>query len=169
MKDDLEADFAAFYRARFGSLTAQLYALTGDFGEAQEAAQEAFVRAWPRWRSIRDYESPAAWLYLVGSRVAVNRWRSGMRAIRARTRLGAPPSSPPPDDNTLTLVAALRELPDAQRRAVVLHHMVGRSVAEIAHDEGVAVGTVKARLSRGRAALAQVLSEIGELEEESNA
>ena len=51
-------------------------------------------------------------------------------------------------------MAALATLPPAQRRAVVLHYMADLSVAEIADQEGVAVGTVKSWLHRGRVALA---------------
>lgn len=69
----------------------------------------------------------------------------------------APVAGPGPD--TVALVDALRRLPEAQRSALVLHHMGGRSVAEIAAEGGVAVGTVKARLHRGRQALAVLLGE----------
>jgi RNA polymerase sigma-70 factor (ECF subfamily) len=57
----------------------------------------------------------------------------------------------------MALVRALRGIPEAQRRAVVMHHIGGLSLAEIASDTGVPVGTVKARLSRGRTALAALL------------
>ena len=53
----------------------------------------------------------------------------------------------------------LREIPEAQRRAIVLHHLGGLSVAEVAHEVGAPEGTVKARLSRGRAALASLLAD----------
>jgi len=56
------------------------------------------------------------------------------------------------------LVAALRQLPEAQRRALVLHYLGGFSVAEIATLDGVASGTVRSRLSRGRDALADLLA-----------
>jgi RNA polymerase sigma-70 factor (ECF subfamily) len=55
------------------------------------------------------------------------------------------------------LVSALRKIPEEQRRAIVLHHLVGMSVQEVAHETGAPTGTVKARLSRGRAALADLL------------
>jgi RNA polymerase sigma-70 factor (ECF subfamily) len=53
----------------------------------------------------------------------------------------------------------LQQIPAAQRRALVMHHMADMSVAAIAAEEGVAVGTIKARLSRGRAALAPLLAD----------
>ena len=55
------------------------------------------------------------------------------------------------------LERALAALPVAQRRVVVLHHLYGTALDEIAAAEGVAVGTVKSRLHRGRARLAQLL------------
>ncbi|MEN0066669.1 MAG: sigma-70 family RNA polymerase sigma factor [Myxococcota bacterium] len=58
------------------------------------------------------------------------------------------------------LEAALRELDESQRRVVVLHHLEGLPLTEIATTEGIAVGTVKSRLHRGRAHLAVLLKEI---------
>jgi RNA polymerase sigma-70 factor (ECF subfamily) len=55
------------------------------------------------------------------------------------------------------LVRAMRTLPMAQRRALTLHYLLDRSVAEIAAETGAAAGTVKSWLSRGRAALATAL------------
>jgi RNA polymerase sigma-70 factor (ECF subfamily) len=59
-----------------------------------------------------------------------------------------------PDPDHVALVRALSTLPPHHRRAVVLHYMADLSVAEIARQEGVAEGTVKSWLSRGRTALA---------------
>jgi RNA polymerase sigma-70 factor (ECF subfamily) len=55
------------------------------------------------------------------------------------------------------LEAALARLPEPQRRVVVLHHLQGISLEELARDEGVAVGTIKSRLHRGRARLLTLL------------
>jgi RNA polymerase sigma-70 factor (ECF subfamily) len=56
-------------------------------------------------------------------------------------------------------VTALRQLPEAQRRALVLHHIADLSVQDVAHEVGVPEGTIKARLSRGRTALAALLAD----------
>lgn len=107
---------------------------------------------------MRHYDNPAAWLYRVGYRVAVSRWR---KIVRTRSgpvdHLEDHASGPSPE--TIVLVDALRQLPGAQARALVLHHMVGLTVAQIAAEEQGAVGTIKARLSRGRAALAEYLTD----------
>lgn len=159
MASDAEQQFAAFYDASFGRTVACVYALTGDRGEAEDVAQEAYVRAWPRWRSLQTYDDPSAWVRQVACRVAVSRWRRTRTALShvARQR-GRDQQVPPPGDDTVALIAALSQLPEAQRRALVLHHVGDLPVAEIARLESVAVGTVKARLSRGRAALAVQLS-----------
>jgi RNA polymerase sigma-70 factor (ECF subfamily) len=64
----------------------------------------------------------------------------------------------------LVLAAALRGLPPAQRQVLALHHAAGLPVREIAELLGVPVGTVKARLARGRAALAALLVEAEEVD-----
>ena len=60
------------------------------------------------------------------------------------------------------LYRALRELPRGQREAIVLHHLAQLPVAEVAAQLRVPVGTVKARLARGRAALARALGSASE-------
>jgi RNA polymerase sigma-70 factor (ECF subfamily) len=93
----------------------------------------------------------------VATRQAISGWRRRRTArnFLARSRPSDP--TPPPDETSVALVAALRQLPEAQRRALVLHHLAGLTVAEIAAAERCPEGTVKARLSRGRAALVPLL------------
>jgi RNA polymerase sigma-70 factor (ECF subfamily) len=74
-------------------------------------------------------------------------------------RHGPAGHAPEPSVDNVALVAALRQIPEAQRRAIVLHHLAGLSVAEVAHEVGAPEGTVKAWLSRGRAALAALLAD----------
>ncbi len=75
-----------------------------------------------------------------------------------------PESEPGPGPERAALVAALRQLPESQRMAIVLHHLCDLSVEQVASETGAPVGTVKARLSRGRAALARRLA-VDEAEE----
>lgn len=156
-----EASFAEFYRTTHRGVVAQLYAYTSDFAEAQEAAQEAYVRAWSAWQKIAEYDEPRAWVCRVAYRVAISRWRRARTAADIWRRQGPPPHEPAPDGANADLVAALRRLPESQRRALVLHYIGGFTVAEIAALDGVATGTVKSRLSRGRDALAGLLGGYG--------
>src|SRR3954465_1853532 len=152
-----EEDFAAFYNATWRRTVACAYAVLGDLGAAEEAAQEAYTKAWPRWSKLSTYDDPGAWVRQVATRQAISRWRRGRTAHRFLSRSRPPEHAPAPDENTVALVTALRSLPEAQRRALVLHPLAGFTVAEIAAQERCPEGTVKARLSRGRAALVPLL------------
>ncbi|KUN07470.1 RNA polymerase [Streptomyces yokosukanensis] len=152
-----EDEFDAFYTAAFPRLTGQLYAFTGDHGEAQDVVQEAFVRAWDRRKSFLADSAPEAWIRTVAVRLAISRWRRARRWLELVRRHTPPESTPGPGPEHTALVAALRQLPHAQRLAIVLHHLCDLSVEQVASETGAPVGTVKARLSRGRAALAKQL------------
>jgi RNA polymerase sigma-70 factor (ECF subfamily) len=152
------AGFDEFYRGTRARLLEYLYAAGGDLAEAQDAAQEAYTRAWQRWEQVRWYADPEAWVRVVGWRVLANRWRKLRSSRSAYRRHGVDSPVPPPGEETVALVAALRRLPVNQRNAIVLHHIVELSVAQIATETGVPIGTVKARLARGRAALAALLT-----------
>ncbi|BCY14516.1 SigE family RNA polymerase sigma factor [Actinoplanes sp. L3-i22] len=150
-------DFDGFYRDTSRRLLRYAYGLTGDPGEAQDLVQEAYARAWQRWRKVSGYQDPEAWLRLVVNRLSADRWRRiGVRRTRAAAEPPLDPVSPPSEDVVL-LVRAMRALPDTQRRALALHYLLDRSIAEIAAETGTSLGTVKSWLSRGRAALAVAL------------
>lgn len=153
-----EDEFDAFYASAFPRVVGQVYALTGDHGQAQDAVQEAFVRAWDRRREFSAAEAPEAWIRTVAMRLAVSHWRRARRWLELVRRTPPPGPAPGPGPEHLALVAALRRIPEAQRLAVVLHHLCDLSVEQVASETGAPVGTVKARLSRGRAALARHLS-----------
>ena len=159
-----EDEFDEFYTASFARVTGQVYAMIGNRDEAQECVQEAFVRAWAHRRKLERSEHPEAWVRTTAYRLAVSRWRRTSRSRRAPDRAMSPPTrTAPPSEDHVALVAALRLLPEAQRRALVLHHVCDLPVQAVAAEVGVPEGTVKARLSRGRAALAALLSvEIGD-------
>jgi RNA polymerase sigma-70 factor (ECF subfamily) len=154
MTADSRRDFTAFYAYSWGRTVACAYAIAGDLSAAEDLAQEAYTRAWARWSTINTYEDPAAWVRQVATRLAVSRWRRSRvaRAFLSRSRPPEPVAGP--DDTTVALVRALSQIPEAQRRTVVLHHLAGFSVGEIADLDQCPTGTVKARLARGRAALA---------------
>jgi RNA polymerase sigma-70 factor (ECF subfamily) len=149
--------FDEFYRSTRQRVLAYLYAASGDLAEAQDAAQEAYARAWQRWSQVGTYADPEAWIRTVGWRVLASRWRKLKNGARAYRKIEAPQAVPGPSEESVALVAALRQLPVEQRVALVLHHIVELPVAQIAAETGVPVGTVKARLSRGRQALAALL------------
>lgn len=159
MHDGAEADFADFYAATWSRTLAVTYALTGDRGVAEELAQEAYVKAWSHWRKVSTYEQPGAWVRQVATRLSVSRWRRTRVAATWLARTRPEPPVEAHDETTTALVRALQQIPEAQRRAVVLHHLADLPVDEVARIEHSPVGTIKARLSRGRTALALLLAD----------
>jgi RNA polymerase sigma-70 factor (ECF subfamily) len=153
-------DFDGFYAATHDRVLHALYAMTGDLTESQDVVAEAYARAWQRWSTVARYDEPMSWVRTVAWRLAVSRRRKAINRVGAAMRLHARPapvSEPSPD--TAAVVAALRRLPDAQRRALALHYLCDLSVEAVAAETGVSTGTVKSRLARGRVALAAALSE----------
>ena len=148
------------YAVSYRRLVGQLAVMVGDVGEAEDLVQEAFVRAAGQWTRLERYDNPEAWLRTVAMNLARSKWRRGKRAAAAMVRLrSVAEHAPAPSSDHVTLVAALRRLSATQREALVLFHIADLSVDDIAQELGVPSGTVKARLSRGRAALADLLSE----------
>jgi RNA polymerase sigma-70 factor, ECF subfamily len=155
-----EREFDDFYTASFNRITAQVYAMIGNRDEAQECVQEAFAKAWAHRRKLDRAEHPEAWVRTTAYRLAVSRWRRTVRARRPVDRaLGAPTETAAASESHVALVTALRQLPEAQRQALVLHHIADLPIHQIAAEIGVPEGTIKARLSRGRTALAALLTD----------
>lgn len=149
--------------------------LLGDRDEALDLSQEVFLRVFRTIQRFRGQSSLRTWIY----RIAVNQARNRHRFWRRRHRdaqvsldahvavhgdqLSAGEAWP---DRVLAqkqlaerLQAALDHLPFDQRTAIVLREIDGLSYDEIAYSLGVAVGTVKSRLTRARRALRQSLRE----------
>jgi len=163
---DLE-QVRALYAASAGRLVSQVYALTGDFGEAQDAVQEAFARALIHPDRLRRLENPEAWLRTVALNLARSRHRRRVvfQRLLATGRLRGEPDAPGLTPDHVALVAALQRLPRAMREAVVLHHLVDLPVTEVARILNCSETAVKTRLMRGRRALAEHLRDGAVLEE----
>jgi RNA polymerase sigma-70 factor (sigma-E family) len=152
-------EFDAFYAGSSRRVLGQMYAMTGSRAEAEDAVAEAYARAWQRWATVRDCDSPEAWVRRVASRIAVSSWRKTVNRIRAHHRDTLEQETEGLSPDHVALVHALKQIPADQRRVIVLHHLVGLSVAEIAAEVGAPSGTVKARLARGRRAMADYLTD----------
>ncbi|CCH21161.1 SigE family RNA polymerase sigma factor [Micromonospora lupini] len=160
--------FDEFYRSTARRMMRYGYAVSGDHTEAQDLVQEAFARAWRQWGRLSEHPAPEAWLRLVVSRLANDRWRHLHRWRVMASRSGPPPTAPPPSENGVLLVHALRQLPATQRQALALHYLFDMPIEEIAREAGVPLGTVKSWLSRGRSRLAVLLPDVHIDELEAN-
>ncbi|MFJ5609242.1 SigE family RNA polymerase sigma factor [Streptomyces sp. NPDC093221] len=153
------ADFDQFYAATAKRMVAVVYTITGDLGEAEDAVQEAYARAWQRWPKLTAEGDPAPWVRTVAVRLAVSTWRKARNRVRAHFRHGPPPDAPALAPDRVALIDALRALGDDQRTAVVMHHLLDLPVEEIARQTGVSSAAVRTRLSRGRRALGALLKD----------
>lgn len=147
------------FRVAYPRLVASLYAFTGDLAEAQDAVQEAFVRAVPRESRVMAAQSPEAYLCTMARNVARRRWT---RAFRLRQRIeqaGITERDLSPSPDRVAVIQALGELPQTQREALVRYHFGDQSVEDIANALGTSRNTVKSWLARGRTTLAALLDE----------
>jgi RNA polymerase sigma-70 factor, ECF subfamily len=142
------------YDASYPRLVGQLTAFTGSREEAEDVVQEAFAKGLTHTRTLLAAANPEAWLRTVAVNQARSRWRRVRRFAGLLPDLLTDPPTAEADAARIDLVAAIRTLPTAQQEAIALHHLAGLPVHEVAATLGVPTGTVKARLARGRAALA---------------
>lgn len=147
------------YDASYGRLVLQLYAICGDLADAEDAVQEAFVKAVGQGRAFDRVLNPEAWLRTVALNHQRNSWRHAKVVRRFVSAVPGGQNVPELGPDHVAVVQALAELDPDQRQVVVLRYLADLGTAEIAHELGVPEGTVKSRLSRGRERLAPMLDD----------
>lgn len=153
-----EAYVREIYEASYRRLVAQMYGVVADRQEAEDAVQEAFARAVAAGGRFVRVDNPEAWLRTVALNVIRRRWRRSRMFGLLTPRLATPADVPEVSDDHVAVIQALRALPTAQREVLALFYLGDMSLEEVAATLGVPHGTVKSRLNRGRAALADSLS-----------
>ena len=141
--------------------------LSGDRAEAEDVAQETMLRLWkvaPQWR--QGETRVTTWAYRVATNLCIDRQRA--RGRRRQTALEDAPEVADASPNAegrlqeagrmQALEAALAELPDRQRQAVVLRHLEGMTNPEIAAIMEIGVEAVESLTARGKRALSAALS-----------
>jgi RNA polymerase sigma-70 factor (ECF subfamily) len=152
-------DFDEFFTEHYPRVVGSLELAGGLPGDAEDAAQEAFVKAMLRWRSVATMERPATWVYVVAvralrRRLGRDRWvaeqQTGERAVTDQTE----------EVVTAAVISkALATLPARQRLAVVLRFHGDLTVPEIARAMRCSQGTVKSTL---HAALGRLRVDLGD-------
>jgi RNA polymerase sigma-70 factor (ECF subfamily) len=169
LADDLDAGFAALVRAHERDLWSVALRVSGSPADAEDLCAETFTRA---YRALAGY-GPARraelavrpWLMTI----LLNTWRNTVRSRSRRPRSVPLGDGPEPvaaerpaaewaehDEDARRLAALVRLLPEAPRTAVVLRHVAGLSIAEIAEVLGCPEGTAKSHVSRGLARLREL-------------
>jgi RNA polymerase sigma-70 factor (ECF subfamily) len=144
------------------------YVITASAADAEEAAQDGFVKAFRAIQRFRRGEPFRPWLLRIVANEARNRRRSAGRRAQLKLRAGAERSSgdavPSPEDSVVSreasveLLAAVNRLPEPQRLVIACRYLLQLSDEETAAALGVRHGTVK---SRGARALARLREELG--------
>lgn len=160
-----DEEVAALYARSYRRLVGLLTSIGGSRCDAEEVAQDAFVKLLPRWSKVRTYDDPEAWVRSVAVRMLIGRHRRATVATLGLGRLRARPPQPEPSlsAEALVVASALRTLPLPWRAVLVLHHVMDLPLDQVAAELQIPEGTVKSRLSRARAALAPLLSETKEI------
>lgn len=165
MKGNHDDLLLALHRAHGQALLSYVSRLTGDKALAQDIVQESLIKLW-KHSSILEQESAAtrAWLFTVARNLVIDDRRSAR--FRRESVVEVLPDLPVEDDLNAMLDVwmisdALTSLSEPHRRAVVSAYFLGNTVAEIAHQEEVPVGTIKSRLHYALAAIKISLQERG--------
>jgi RNA polymerase sigma-70 factor (sigma-E family) len=151
------------YSLHYRALVRLAALLVRDTPTAEEVVQDSFVAMHGGWQRLRDTEKALAYL----RQAVVNRSRSVLRhrTVVDKNLQKAPPDMPSAEHGALVLlersavVAALRDLPDRQREAIVLRYYADLSEAEIATAMGISRGAVKSHTARGMTALRAALEQ----------
>ena len=147
------ASFEEFFKAEQLRLHRVLFAITGSRPEAEDIAQDAFLRVWERWDRVSTMDDPVGYLH----RTAVNLFRDRSRRLVLAVRRAVGISAQPEEDETVEarLVAAsvLGSLPPRQRAAIVLTEGLGYSAEEAGKILGIKGSTVRALHFQARSAL----------------
>ena len=153
---------ARLHQRHYPELVRLGFAVTGDWGLAEELAQEAFVRTWHRWNAIRRPEAAPAYLRTT----VVNLARSGARKRLRETRawLAVPMRTPGEPDVSTDVLRALAQLPRRKRECVVLRYYLDLSEADTAAVLGVTVGTIKSQTAKALQRLQPLLTDTSALQ-----
>ena len=145
-----EEAFASLARAAGDRLLAIAYRILRDLGLAEDAVQQTLVLAWRELPSLRDVDRFDAWLRRLLVNACYREARRG-RHWAANVRL-LPADAASRSDDYLGVIQrdqldrGFRRLPPEQRAIFVFHHYLGLTLAEVAAELGVPLGTVKSRL-----------------------
>ncbi len=144
------------------------YRMLGNTNDAEDAAQESFLRAYAQLKKFRADQKFATWLLSIDAHYCIDRlrrrrflWLSLEGNAFDETLVS---ENPPPDDELLRresqqeIEQLLERLSPANRLVVVLHYWHAQSIEEIAKTTGDSIGAVKVRLHRARQALGRAMA-----------
>ena len=160
----MEQQFEALYARHAAMVYWTAYGISSNRDTAAEVVQSVFLKALEHWALVGNLApmQARAWLLRVARNGAIDRLRRDRREVT----VGAIPEEAIPAEHPLlvrerenSVWDAVRTLPPIYRDPVVLHYFAGLTQKEVAAALRLPGGTLRARLARARAMLADVLSE----------
>ena len=142
-----------------------VYRMCGDVHLAEDAAQEAFIRAWQHLPGYQPRSPFRNWLYRIATNLALDMLRRerdmlDVDEVQLRTHTKGPEDSMDQSERAEMVRAAVLALPSASRTVLVLREYEGLSYKEIADTLGIPIGTVMSRLNYARGCLAKSLASL---------
>jgi RNA polymerase sigma-70 factor (ECF subfamily) len=150
--------FDDLYLGARDRLTRQIFVFMGDESEARDLVQQAFERAWLRWARVGTLDDPEAWVRLVAFNLAKDHRRRRRRFAHTAVAPEAATDTVEQEQSMIEFRHALDQLGPDLRRALILHHIVGLTVEEVANEMSAPEGTIVSWLYRGRNQLAAELA-----------
>jgi len=161
-----QAAFRRLYDSHVDRIFRLTYRMAGDEEEARDYTQEAFIRAYRKLHQFRGDARFGTWMHSIAVSVTLNGIRKNKRTRDRETTLEkAPQMAGRPQAGAETrsrLKEAIEALPELYRTVFLMHDLEGYSHREIATALDVAEGTSKARLSRARARLRDLLEDFAQ-------
>jgi RNA polymerase sigma-70 factor (ECF subfamily) len=144
-----QSGFDEFFALRYEQTLGLVTLATGDRALAEDATQEAFARAFNRWRTVSVMSHPDRWVARVAINLAIDHLRKTSRESSIDTLIEAPPHD---QVEELWVRWNLDRLTPMQRATVICRYMDGMPVDEVALAMGRSPQTIKThlRLARGR-------------------
>jgi RNA polymerase sigma-70 factor (ECF subfamily) len=151
----VKEDFDLLYKATYQRIFAALVMILRNPAAAEDAAQEAYLRAFRAWKGWKQDAPAEAWMYRIALNVAFShRRRERLYDVgEVIRRLGRPRETDPTDASQTDLVREVRALPPKQAAALVLRHLHGFTNREIGAAMGIPERTVASRLAAAKSRL----------------
>jgi RNA polymerase sigma-70 factor, ECF subfamily len=162
--ESLEREFEEAVRTSADLAVRVAFSILRRREDAEEIAQEAYARAYHRFRDLREPRQFRAWMVRATWRLAIDRWRADRRRALREQVAGGTGSTPDAEEEALRaersslLWKAIDALPGKLRSVVILAALQGHDIREVAQLLGIPEGTVKSRLFLARKGLAESLT-----------
>lgn len=151
-------DFSRWYSTSYDRVLAAVALRAASRQDAAEATDEAFARAYARWRRVSKMSSPSGWTYVVAVNELKRQWRRDSRAAAAARSLDRQEDLPDPGHAAPVVLEELfLGLTPREREVATLVYLVDMSQKETAKVLGISPSTVASTLANARAELRRVL------------